>query len=73
MSSIAVTDRCYITLSLGTSAVFEEIHIRRVLNGPVPGKSCSERDRESLANLTCFGEFSSNPFFSNSKKKALFV
>ena len=47
--------------------------IRRVLNGPVPRKSCSERDRESLANLTCFGEFSSNPIFSNSKKKALFV
>ena len=42
---------------------------RRVLNRPVPGKSCSERDRESLANLTCFGEFSSNPIFQIPKTR----
>ena len=27
----------------------------------------NECEPESLANLTCFGEFSSNPIFSNSK------
>ena len=46
----------------------EIIDQRMVLNGPVLGKSCFECDRESLANFTGFGEFLSNPFFSNCKK-----